>query len=79
MDVLKFQNIEYKIREIELPGLGNVLISTTSLNNALLNNGSYYISKEAQSLDEEIYFFVGDNEIELQDTELINLIKLQTI
>lgn len=79
MTTLKFQNTEYRIRKIETPELGNVLISTISLNNALLNNGSGYVSKEAQHIDEEIYFFVEDNEIELQDTELINLIKLQTI
>lgn len=79
MTTLKFQNTEYKIRKIETPELGNVLISTISLNTSLLNNGSAYVSKEAQQIDEEIYFFVEDNEMELQDTELINLIKLHTI
>jgi hypothetical protein len=79
MTTLKFQNTEYKIRKIETLELGNVLISTINLNTALLNNGSAYVSKEAQRIDEEIYFFVEDNEMDLQDTELINLIKLHTI
>lgn len=79
MDTLKFKNKEYRLREIELPELGKVLISTTGLNNALMNNGSSYVSEEAKSIDEEIYFFVEDKEIELQSAQLISLITLQTI
>ena len=79
MDTLKFQNIEYQIREIEMPEIGNILISTTSLNNVIMNNGHVYISEEAKNIDDEIYFYVEDNEIELQDIELISLIKLQII
>lgn len=79
MDVIKFQNREYKLREIELPEVGSVSISTANLNNALMNNGNNYVSKEAQSIDEEVYFFVEENEIELNDVDLINLISSQVI
>lgn len=74
MDKIEFQNNQYKLREIELPEIGNVLISTTSLNNFLLNNDDNYVSDEAISVDENIYFFVDENEIELSDDELFNLL-----
>ena len=79
MDTIKFQNKEYKIREIKLPELGNVFISTTSLNDALMNNGSDYVSIEAQYIDEEIYFFVEDNEIEMNERSLAKLIIQQAV
>lgn len=79
METVKFQNKEYKIREIKLPELGNVFISTTSLNDALMNNGSDYVSIEAQYIDEEIYFFVEDNEIEMNERSLAKLIIQQAV
>lgn len=79
MDTIKFKNKEYKRREIELPELGNIFISTTSLNDILMNYGSHYVSKEAQNIDEQICFFVEENEIELNDEDLVNLVSLQTI
>lgn len=79
MDTIKFKNKEYKLREIELPELGNVFISTTSFNDALLNNGSDFVSKEAQIIDEEIYFFVEENEIEFNEADLVKLVRLQAV
>lgn len=74
MNEINFQNRKFKIREIELPEIGNVLISTTSLNEVLLNKDQNYVSNEANFIDESIYFFVDNNEIELSDAELLNLI-----
>jgi len=74
MDKIEFQNNQYKVREIELPELGNVLISTITLNQLLLNEDGSYVSEEAISVDESIYFFVDEYEIKLSDDELINLL-----
>lgn len=79
MDLINFQNREFKVREIELPDLGYVFISTVNLNDALMNNGSDYVSKEAQNIDEQIYFFVEQNEIELSEKDLVKLVILETI
>lgn len=79
MDKIQFQNKEYKVREIELLEFGCVLISTTSLNDALINNGGDYVSKEAQSIDELLYFFVEEDEIELNEQDLVMLVTLQAI
>jgi hypothetical protein len=78
MNTIKFQNIEYKVREIELPQIDNVFISTSTLNDALLNNGSDYVSQEAQSIDEQIFYYVEENEIEFNEADLIKLVTLQT-
>ena len=74
MDTINFRNEEFKVREVEFPEIGNVLISTNSLNESLLNEFGGYVSNEAISLDENIFYFVDDNEIKLSDEELINII-----
>ncbi len=78
MDTVEFQNRKYKIREIELPEFGCVFVSTVSLNDAIMGNGSDYVSDEAQKIDEGIYFFVEDDEIELDEKDLIQLVILET-
>jgi hypothetical protein len=77
MDTIQFQNREFKVREIELPEFGNVFISTNSLNELLLNEGGSYISDEAEMVDEEIFYFVEGNEIELSEEELIKTVNLE--
>jgi hypothetical protein len=74
MDTINFKNREFKIREVEFSEIGNVLISTNSLNESLLNEFGAYASNEAIEIDENIFYFVNDSEIELSDIELINLI-----
>lgn len=78
MVTINFQNKEFKVREIELSEIGNILISTNSLNKSLLNKNGGYISDDAITLDENIFYFVNDNEIELSNDELINLINKET-
>lgn len=74
MDTINFQNKEFKVREVDFPEIGNVLISTNLLNDSLLNEHSGYVSDEATVVDENIFYFVDDNEMKLSDEELINLI-----
>jgi hypothetical protein len=79
MDSINFKNKQFKVREIKLPEIGNIFISTTSLNNALINNVSNYISKDARNIDEQIYFFVEEDEIKLSEKDLIKLVTQQII
>jgi hypothetical protein len=74
MDTINFENKEFKVREVELPEIGNVLISTNSLNELLLNEDGGYVSDEAIAVDENIFYFVDDKEMRLSNDELINLI-----
>ncbi|MFT4203471.1 MAG: hypothetical protein QM610_06105 [Chitinophagaceae bacterium] len=79
MEEITFQEINYQIREIEIPEVGNVLISTTTLNDALITEDGGYVSIEASNVDEKIFFFVENNEITLSDSELSNLILKQIL
>lgn len=79
MNFIKFQNKQYQVRELKLPEIGVILISTVSLNNKLLNNESKYISDEAIFVDESIFYYVEENQIQLSDEEIINLLNLEII
>lgn len=72
--LIKFQNREFKAREIALPEMGSVLVSTNSLNELLLDNSGRYVSNEAILVDESIFYFVEESEIVLDSNELVNLI-----
>ncbi|MBC7721596.1 MAG: hypothetical protein H7068_06190 [Pedobacter sp.] len=77
MATIEFQNKEFKVREIELSKFGNVLISTNSLNELLLNDYVGYTSGEAKIVGEKIFYFVENNEIELSEEELIKSVTLE--
>ena len=74
MDTIIFENKKFKTRDIDLPEHGTVTISTSSLNNLLLSENDKYISDEAISIDEKIFYFVQDHEIEFEAEKLIELI-----
>ncbi len=74
MEIIQFQNREFKAKEVEFPEIGTVLVSTNSLNELLLDKNGRYVSNEAISVDESIFYFVEESEIELSSNELMNLI-----
>lgn len=77
MEVITFQNQNFGVREIQISEFGNVLISTNSLNKLLMNEDGSYSSKEAQEIDEQIFYFVEDCEIDLDEKGLIEAITLE--
>ena len=79
MEKIIFQNIKYPIREITLPELGDVIISTITLNNVLMVDDGGYVSNEASNIDEKIYYFVDESEIILSDSALLNLVLIQIL
>ena len=68
--MITFRNAKFKTREINLPKFGQVLISTTSLNDLLLSTSGAYVSDEASFIDEKIFYFVEENQIEMSQKEL---------
>ena len=83
INYIKFQNKDYPTRDINLPedifpGYGIITIATTDLSNQLLKNGEEYVSKEAESIDETIYFFVEPTEIELEEDILLSILIRET-
>ncbi|MDX2174274.1 MAG: hypothetical protein SFY56_14325 [Bacteroidota bacterium] len=71
---IHFQNKDFKVRELDLPEFGSVLISTTSLSNLIVDENGNYLSDEAIAIDEQLFFFVEENEIDLDENELITII-----
>lgn len=75
MNYIKFENKEYPYRELFMHDFGNVVVSTDSLNQVLMNEDGTYTTKDAKLLDEEIFFFVEDADIFLKDSLLAKQIK----
>ncbi|MCR5861017.1 hypothetical protein LRS05_02145 [Flavobacterium sp. J372] len=71
--MIDFQNIFYPARVVELPNDGEVLISVTSLNDVLLKDDDH-VFDEARYVDDQIFYFVEDSQINLDDEELITLL-----
>lgn len=73
---IEFKNQIFKVRELDMPEFGNVLISTTTLCDLLIDGNGNYLSEEAISVDEKLFFFVEENEINSDESELIETIML---
>ena len=70
MNSISFQNKEYKIREISVPDFGERLISTNNLNEILFDEQGSYVSEEAEIVDNAIFYYVEENEIDLKESDL---------
>jgi len=71
---IKFLGLEYPSRTIDTEDFGLVTISTTELLDAIeLQEGGVY-ADFAEETDNEIFFYVSNEEIELSDEELEKLL-----
>ncbi len=74
LDYINYNGNNYLCRWLDLGNeWGTVLISISSLDNVIMNNANYS-SKEAQRIDEQIFFYVDDAEIFLPQNILIHKI-----
>lgn len=64
----------FPTREINIHGL-SYLISTDSLNRHIMTNTGNYTSTAAQLIDEDIFFFVKDEDINKDENFLLDLLK----
>lgn len=74
-DSILFNNQRYPYKEIAIFGHPDFegqrfLVSTLSLAKVLLDEHSVPINKEAQFVDEHIFYYVSDEEIFLSDEDL---------
>jgi len=60
MHSITFENRKFKIREIE-----SRIIASTDLNNILITTDGNYKTDEARFIDEQIYFFVEPENLNL--------------
>ena len=76
---VNYEGRDYPVREVCVGGdIGNVLVSVMSLNDALVDVNGCPVSDEAERVDDEIFFYVGDSEIVLSDEEIAKIV-LQNI
>lgn len=75
LDTITFQGNEYIIRIIDTEEYGTVQVATTNLADALLPEGIDHVSDEAEDIDNGIFFYVEEDEINLPEEELISLIE----
>ena len=72
--MITFQNQLYPVREIFLPKFGDVLITTQSLNEKLFNVDYQYVSNEAEHIDNQIFYYVENDKINLPHLKLSSIL-----
>lgn len=73
MRLVKFRKIKYPIRDITFP-FGERTVGTEKLNSALMNKNGSYVSEAARMIDESIFYFVEECNLQIQESELISKI-----
>ncbi len=73
MRTIVFDDIEYKLRDVFIKNFGIRTIGTKSLENKLLKDG-VYVSGAAQVIDENIFYYVEDKEINYDDKKLADCV-----
>lgn len=76
MDKIIFNEKEYSIRDIYIPNYGTVTISSLELDDCLMKKDGTYVSREARYVDEQIFFFVEQNDLALSASALSKKIRL---
>lgn len=73
MEMIKFEGKEYPVLLLNFP-FGERQISTEKLNDSLMNVDGSYVSENARIIDEEIFYFIADENISLKNDKLVELI-----
>ena len=74
--MIEFKGDVFHTRSLVFEG-NDVLLSTISLNDKLLDSNGKYVSDDAERIDNDIFYFVEENEIELSDKDLHELLNIQ--
>ena len=72
---ITFNGVEYKVRGIRIPSSAYVEISTLSLEHVLMDDDGLFVSEEAQAIDESLFFYVEDDQIDLPEAELEQILE----
>lgn len=78
MEHINFQSKIFPLRELEISYSNPVFISRTELNNLLMTENGAYVSREAELIDERIYYYVESSQILLSNRKLLKLIVEET-
>lgn len=64
----------FPIRTITFPNFGLVNVSITQLNDIVMNEDGGYTSIEAENIDNQIFYYVSEEELGLEVNNLIKVI-----
>lgn len=73
--MIKFNGKEYPTRQLNIPNFGEKLVSVESLEKSLYDAEGFYVSDEANEVDEKIFFYVPDDVIDDDDESLAEFIE----
>lgn len=73
METIKFEGKQYPILLLNFP-FGERIISIEKLNDNLMNIDGSYVSDSARLIDEKIFYFVDEENLNLTNEILIQLI-----
>lgn len=73
--MIEFNGKEYPTKLLNIPGFGERLVSIESLEKTLFDTKGFYVSDEAQVIDEKIFFFVPDDVIDEDEKEIVEFIE----
>lgn len=71
---IKFRNKRFPLRELKHAEFNTIVISTVELNNLLMTKTGGYVSKEAEAIDDRIYYYVESYQFIRSDKKLLKLI-----
>lgn len=70
-DSIEFRGRSYRLRTIDFGGeLGVLRVASEHLDELLIDSTGQYISKEAESVDEQIFYFIPAASFRLSDDKL---------
>lgn len=75
--VILFEDAWHETRQIFLPKFGHVMIAKVALRDLLLDDDCEYVTDEAEAIDEQIFYFVENNEFAMNNKLLAQLMLLQ--
>lgn len=75
METITYHGCEYPVIIIDVPGWQDgARISVTTLNDELMNRDGSYVDDEGRVIDESIFFYVEEHEIDLPEEKLVRVI-----
>lgn len=74
LEVVSLLGHNFYMRYLDIPGFGNVTISTHEANDILQNNFGENYSIELEKIDERIFFFVSEEEFYLKEESVVKVI-----
>ena len=75
IEYIKYNGFDHPVRNVFLRTFGEVFISTTHLNNALVDSNGAYRSEEAVLVDKSICYFVDPDIIFMDENKLRHIIE----